>query len=75
MTCVISISQANPDGLSRPYPNQREAGPSSRRRRLATLIDAAAAYGGLAREAKAMIAAGGRLVGVDNGLVEVWYRA
>lgn len=39
----------------------------------ATLIDAAVAYERLAREAKAMTAAGGRLVGVDNGLLEVGY--
>jgi hypothetical protein len=39
----------------------------------ATLADAAAAYERLAREAEAMAAAGGRLVGVDGGLVEVGY--
>jgi hypothetical protein len=39
----------------------------------ATLADAAAAYERLAWEAEAMITAGGRLVGVDDGLVEVWY--
>jgi hypothetical protein len=39
----------------------------------ATLLGAAAAYERLAREAKAMTTAGGRLVGVDNGLLEVRY--
>jgi hypothetical protein len=41
--------------------------------RAATLVDAAAAYELLAREAEAVITAGGRLVGVDDGLLEVWY--
>jgi hypothetical protein len=39
----------------------------------ATLVDAAAAYERLAREAEAMTTAGGRLAGVDNGMVEVRY--
>jgi hypothetical protein len=41
--------------------------------RAATLVDAAAAYERLARETEAVITAGGRLVGVDDGLLEVWY--